>query len=91
MLVGRIRLHETVSIGVEGTGVDDVQDKLLARTPAGFELVDFQAKPRKGTFTVDAVGTYERRDQMGEVEGRDLAAVREAVPAGWKLLYVRAA
>ena len=90
MLIGLIRGTRTVTVEVEGDSLEQVQEKLAAAAPAGYELVSSPARMRKGSITLDTTGTFEERGALQEVEGPDLDAIRAQVPDGWQLLSVRA-
>lgn len=90
MLTGRIRSAQTITEKVEGDSLADIRSKLAARTPKGFELVSAPVTQRKGSITIDAVGTFASRGEVREIEGVDLAGIRAAVPDGWELLSLRA-
>ena len=89
MLVGRIRSTETHTVTVQADSLEAVQAELAAQAPAGFELVKSPVAMRKGSTVLDAVGTFERRDQMRDIEADDMAALEAKVPEGWKLIAVR--
>lgn len=89
MLIGRIRELRTVTVDAEGDSMEEIQRALAAAAPAGFELISAPLRMRKGSITADCTGTFQSRDNVREVEGPDLAAIRERVPQGWQLLSVR--
>lgn len=88
MFRGSIRPDETRTLAVDGEGLADVTAQLTDQTPTGFELVSTTIAMRKGTFTLDAVGTFARRDGVREIEAEDMVALRAMIPDGWQLLSV---
>lgn len=91
MLTATIRRVETLSVDVAGEGLEAVQAELEAARPAGFDLVQAPVAMQKGKTAITARGTYERRDEMQEIEAPSYAELRAAVPAGWQMLSVRRA
>ncbi|MFT4260058.1 hypothetical protein [Microbacterium sp.] len=91
MLIGLMRPVETTSVSVEGASLAEVQERLEAHRPAGFDLVSSPVEMIKGAAVLKAVGTFARRDQVTEIEAPDMAALRAKVPEGWQLLNVRSA
>lgn len=83
-----IRLNETLNINVEGEGLPEIQAKLEAARPDGFDLVNAPVKMNAGSTTLTAVGTFSRRDQTREIEGATMADLRAATPDGWQMLYI---
>lgn len=89
MLIGTIRPREIRTVEVEGDSLIDIQDKLEALRPAGFDLVKSTAHPIKGSTLLSSVGTFARRDGVREIEAGDRAALEAKVPDGYELLHVR--
>lgn len=89
MLVGTIRSTETLQVTVEGDSLEAVRAALTAQAPAGFELVSAPVRMRKGSITLDATGTFARRDAVEEIEVDDMPTLQGKVPDGWQLLSVR--
>lgn len=83
-----IRRVETQQVEVSGEGLPDVQAQLAAATPAGFDLVSAPVAMKSGSTAISATGTYERRDEVREIEGATMAELQAATPEGWQLLYV---
>lgn len=90
MLIGTIRPTETRTVEVTGESLDDIQVKLEALRPEGFDLVKSTAHPVKGTMLLSSVGTFARRDGAREIEADDRAALYAKVPDGYELLTIRA-
>lgn len=91
MLIGMIRPRGTSSTDVTGTSLEDVQEQLEALRPVGFELVNAPASMIKGAALIKTTGTYERRDDLAEIEADTMDALEAMVPDGWQLLSVRRA
>jgi len=91
MLIGMIRPRGATSTDVTGTSLEDVQQQLEAQRPEGYELVNSPAEMIKGAALINTTGTYERRDDVREIEADDMAALEAKVPDGWQLLSVRRA
>ncbi len=91
MLTATIRRVETLTVDVAGEGLEAVQAELEKARPAGFELVSAPVAMQKGKTAITATGTYERRDEMQEIQAPSYAELRAAVPAGWQMLSVRRA
>lgn len=91
MLIGMIRPRGTTSTEVTGTSLEDVQTQLEAQRPDGYELVNAPAEMVKGAALIKTTGTFERRDDVREIEAEDLTALEAKVPDGWQLLSVRTA
>ncbi len=89
MLVGMIRPKGTQTAEVTGTSLDDVQQQLEAQRPDGYELVNAPAEMIKGAPLIKTLGTFERRDEVTEIEADDMDALEAKVPDGWQLLSVR--
>lgn len=89
MLIGMIRPRGTSSTAVTGTSLEDVQEQLEALRPDGFELVNAPAEMIKGAALIKTTGTFERRDDVREIEADDMAALEAKVPDDWQLLSVR--
>jgi len=83
-----IRRIETQQVEVSGDGLPDIQEKLKAATPPGFDLVSAPVSMKSGSTAITAVGTYARRDETREIEGGSMAELQAAVPDGWQMLYV---
>ncbi|MFL1999510.1 hypothetical protein [Microbacterium sp. A1-JK] len=90
MLIGTIRPVETRTFDVEGKSLDDIQEKLEALRPEGFDLVKSTAHPVKGTMLLSSVGTFARRDGAREIEADNRATLDAKVPDGYELLTLRA-
>lgn len=89
MLIGMIRPRGSQTVDVTGPSLEDVQQQLEAIRPDGFELVNAPAEMIKGAALIKTTGTYERRDDVREIEADDMAALEAKVPDGWQLLSVR--
>ncbi|GAA1147808.1 hypothetical protein GCM10009651_35660 [Microbacterium natoriense] len=89
MLVGMIRPRGVQTVEVTGPSLEDVQSQLEALRPDGFELVNSPAEMIKGAALIKTTGTFERRDDVTEIEADDMAALEAKVPDGWQLLSVR--
>lgn len=89
MLIGTIRPTEPRTVEVKGESLADIQEKLEALRPEGFELVKSTAHPIKGTMMLSSVGTFARRDGAREIEADDRAALDAKVPDGYELLTIR--
>lgn len=83
-----IRRIETQQVEVSGEGLPDVQAQLEAATPAGFDLVSAPVAMKSGSTAISATGTYERRDEVREIEGATMHDLRAQTPEGWKMMYV---
>lgn len=89
MLIGTIRPTETRTVEVTGESLEDIQEKLEALRPEGFDLVKSTAHPVKGTMLLSSVGTFARRDGAREIEADDRASLDAKVPDGYELLTIR--
>ncbi|GGH34321.1 hypothetical protein [Microbacterium album] len=89
MLIGLIRPMESREVPVDGESLADVRVQLERQIPHGWELVATTVDMRAGSTALKAVGRFERRDGLREVEGDTIDAVRAAMPEGWALLHVR--
>ncbi|GAT73558.1 hypothetical protein MHM582_2052 [Microbacterium sp. HM58-2] len=89
MLIGMIRPRGAQTAEVTGTSLDDVQKQLDALRPDGYELVNAPAEMIKGAPLIKTTGTFERRDDVREIEADDMPALESKVPEGWQLLSVR--
>ncbi|RKT33692.1 hypothetical protein DEU34_2296 [Microbacterium sp. AG1240] len=89
MLIGTIRPTETRTVEVTGESLEDIQVKLEALRPAGFDLVKSTAHPVKGTMLLSSVGTFARREGSREIEADDRAALQAKIPDGYELLAIR--
>ncbi|MFL2001420.1 hypothetical protein [Microbacterium sp. A1-JK] len=89
MLIGTIRPTETRTVEVEGESLADIQEKLEALRPKGFDLVKSTAHPVKGTMLLSSVGTFARREGGREIEADDRAALQAKIPDGYELLAIR--
>ena len=89
MLIGSIRPVESREITVEAQSLAEIHEKLMAQTPAGWQLSDAPVRMTKGNTAVTAVGTIVRRDGGREIEADDMPALRAKVPDGWQLVHVR--
>lgn len=89
MLIGMIRPRGTQTADVTGTSLEDVQQQLGELAPAGYELVNAPATMIKGAPLIKTTGTFERRDEVTEIEADDMDALEAKVPEGWQLLSVR--
>lgn len=89
MLIGMIRPRGTKSTEVTGTSLEDVQTQLGAQRPDGYELVNAPAEMVKGAALIKTTGTFERRDDVREIEAENMDAMLAKVPEGWQLLSVR--
>ncbi|WP_053352237.1 hypothetical protein [Leucobacter musarum] len=89
MLHATIRQIELVQAEVTGEGLPEVQEKLAAARPEGFDLILAPVAMLKGQTAISAVGTYARRDGLREIEAETLDQLRAQVPDGWQLLNVR--
>lgn len=79
------------STEVTGVSLEDVQAQLEAQRPAGYELVNAPAEMVKGAALIKTTGTFERRDELTEIQADDMASLEAMVPDGWQLLSVRQA
>lgn len=86
-----MRPVETTSVPVEGASLEEIQQRLEAHRPAGFDLISSPVEMIKGAAVLKSVGTFARRDQVTEIEGDDIAALQAKVPEGWQLLNIRSA
>ena len=84
-MLGTIRKRETRTIPVPAATLVDALDAAPALVPAGWEMTT-PPRLRDGAYAM----VIERRDELAEVEGSDIAAIRARVPDGWQLLYVLA-
>lgn len=91
MLTATIRRVETVTVEVAGEGLDAVRAELEAQRPTGFDLVSAPVAMRAGTTALTAVGVFERRDEIGEIEAETMDDLRRLIPEGWRILAVRRA
>lgn len=91
MLIALIRPHETSTVDVVGTTLEDVQTQLAAHRQPGFELADAPVRMLKGEAKMEAVGTFTRVDGIREIDADDMPALRAKVPDGWRMLSVRRA
>ncbi|MFF3029160.1 hypothetical protein [Microbacterium sp. NPDC057944] len=89
MLVGMIRPRGQQTTDVTGPSLEDVQQQLEALRPDGYELVNAPAEMIKGAALIKTTGTYQRRDDVREIEADDMTALEAKVPDGWQLLSVR--
>lgn len=89
MYIGMIRPTGTASTEVTGETLEDVQVQLEAQRPDGYELVNAPAEMVKGAALIKTTGTFERRDDVREVEADTIEGVRWLVPDGWQLLSIR--
>ena len=89
MLIGLMRPVETQSFDVQGASLEEIHDNLMAHRPEGFDLISAPVVMAKRDTTINATGTFARRDQVTEIEADDLTALRAKVPEGWQLLSVR--
>lgn len=89
MLIGMIRPRGATSTEVTGTSLEDVQAQLEAQRPEGYELMNAPAEMVKGAALIKTTGTFERRDDVREIEAEDMDALEAKVPDGWQLLSVR--
>ena len=83
-----IRLIESTTVDVEGEGLPEIQAKLAAATPDGFELVSAPVQMAKASSTIAATGTFARRDETREITADSRAELDALVPEGWQMLYV---
>ena len=91
MLIGMIRPRGSQTTDVTGPSLEDVQQQLEALRPDGYELVNAPAEMIKGAALIKTTGTYQRRDDVREIEADDMPALEAKVPDGWQLLSVREA
>lgn len=89
MLIGTIRPHEIRTVEVEGDSLADIQEKLDALRPEGFDLIKSTAHPVKGTMLLTSTGTFAMRAASREIEAGDRAALDAKVPDGYELLHIR--
>lgn len=83
-----IRKVETRQVEVSGEGLPEIQERLTAATPPGFDLVSAPVTMAKASTTITAVGTFARRDEIRELHGATRAELLAQVPDGWQMLYV---
>ena len=83
MLTGVIRKRESRTVPVPAATLADALDAAGGLVPAGWEMTT-PPRLRDGAYVM----IIERRDELAEVEGPDIAAIRALVPDGWQLLYV---
>lgn len=84
-----IRPRETRTITVQAEELDEIQDKIRAETPPGWETISAPVSMAKKDTTMTAEGTIARRDGVEEIEADDMDALRARVPDGHQLLSVR--
>ncbi|WP_424937318.1 MULTISPECIES: hypothetical protein [Bacteria] len=89
MLIGLIRPRETRTIPVQGHELDELQDKIAAETPPGWETISAPVSMSKRDTTLTAEGTIARRDGLEEIEAEDMDGILAKVPEGYQLLSVR--
>ncbi|MBG9887463.1 hypothetical protein ABE10_13260 [Bacillus toyonensis] len=85
------RPRETRTIPVQGHELDEIQEKIAAETPAGWETISAPVSMSKRDTTLTAEGTIARRDGLREVEAEDMDGILAKVPEGYQLLSVRGA
>ena len=83
-----IRRVETQQVEVSGEGLPEIQERLSAATPVGFDLVSAPVAMQKASTAITAKATFERRDETREVEGETLDELLAETPEGWRILYV---
>lgn len=83
-----IRRVETQQVEVSGEGLPEIQEKLCAATPKGFDLVSAPVAMAKASTAITAAGTFARRDEVREIEGATMADLQARTPEGWRMLYV---
>lgn len=89
MLTGVIRPVETRTMDVEGHSLAEIQEKLTAAAPAGWELTSAPVAMVKGSTVMTATGTFERVDGLREINADTMTTLEAKVPDGWILLSVR--
>ena len=82
------RRIETQQVEVSGYGLPEIQERLTAATPAGFDLVSAPVAMQKASTEITAKATFERRDETREIENANMDELRAATPEGWQLMYV---
>lgn len=83
-----IRRVETQQVEVSGEGLPEIQERLTAATPGGFDLVSAPVAMQKASTAITAKATFERRDETREIEGASMDDLRAQTPEGWQMLYV---
>ncbi|WP_053352726.1 hypothetical protein [Leucobacter musarum] len=91
MLIATLRKIETVTVEVKGEGLPEIQEKLAAERPDGFDLVSAPVAMLKGQTAITATGTFARRHGLIEIECESFDDARAKTPEGWQILSVRAA
>lgn len=91
MLIGLVRPRETHTVNVTGPTLEDVHTQLAAQQPEGFALTSAPARMLRESMSIEAKGTFERRDGIREIEAEDMDGMHAKVPEGWQLLSVRRA
>ena len=89
MLIGMIRPHESRTVTVQGYELDEIQDKVAAESPAGWETAAAPVSMAKRDIILTAEATIVRRDGVTEIEADDMDALLAKVPDGFQLLSVR--
>ena len=86
---GIIRFIESQQTDVEGHGLEDIAERLEENRPEGWQLTLSRVTMPKGSTTITAAGTYEKRDGLEELEAASFEELKSKVPAGWQLLNVK--
>ena len=82
-----IRKVEHVTVEVSGEGLPEIQEKLRAATPEGFDLVSAPVTMAKASTVITAQAVLARRDEVRELVGETRAEILKQIPGGWQVLY----
>ncbi len=74
---------------VERHSLAEIQEKLTAAVPAGWELASAPVAMVKGSTVMTATGTFQRLDGLREINDDTMPALEAKAPNGWALLSVR--
>ncbi|GAA1526426.1 hypothetical protein HD600_002742 [Microbacterium ginsengiterrae] len=90
MLVALIRPVEVRTVSVEGEHIPDMRNEVITQMPEGWDLINAPVSmARGGARKMEA--TFQRFDELREIEAEDMDALIAKVPEGWMMLSVRRA
>lgn len=83
-----LRSTATVDLTAEGGSLAEIDERMRAQLPAGYELQRQTVAMIKGSTALTATGVG-RSKELREIEGESLDALRAAAGDGWQVQSVQ--